>query len=320
MEDTSERTGEIADLKGRLRALEARLESVEKLLGLGPRGTPVRFDPGLADFASTADTGRVAPPDDTEAQGDELGSSAPAAAPDVTALPEFELKAYRLVRGGWGEGWELRPAPPRRKWMDEHPHAYHCLPLVIANQWGWQVLCPCDARVVWAGGADPASLTVELAEAPHVHSIKSQFGQGIVTFSPPWLFRTPPGWDLMVKGPMNRWKANCAPLEGIIETWWLPYTFTMNWKLQEPGEVTFRKGESLCQLLPVPHATFRSARAVELPIESEPELAAELARWRDERRGRAGSRQQNHLMYRKAANVEGHLVRVPVPPIGPSGS
>jgi hypothetical protein len=60
-------------------------------------------------------------------------------------------------------------------------------------------------------------------------AIKSQFGSGIVTFSPPWLFRTPPGWDLYVKGPSNRWKVNCVPLEGIVETWWLNYTFTLNW-------------------------------------------------------------------------------------------
>lgn len=200
--------------------------------------------------------------------------------------------------------------------MDEHPHAYHCLPLVIGNQWGWQILCPADVRVSWTGGPDPASLHVDIDPA-HALSVKSQFGQGIVTFSPPWLFRTPPGWDLMVKGPVNRWKPNCAPLEGIIETWWLPYTFTMNWKLVQPGEVVFQKGESLCQLLPVPHATFRHATAVELPIDADPELAAEMSRWRDERRKRAGTKQQNHLMYRKAESVQGHLNRVPVPPAEP---
>ena len=92
-------------------------------------------------------------------------------------------------------------------------------------------------------------------------AIKSQFGAGIVTFSPPWLFRTPPGWDLYLKGPSNRWKPNCVPLEGVIETWWLNYTFTLNWKLVQPGTVVFRQGESLGQLLPVPHLTFEDATA-----------------------------------------------------------
>ena len=38
----------------------------------------------------------------------------------------------------------------------------------------------------------------------------------------------------MVKGPSNHWKPNCAPLEGVVETWWLPYTFTLNWKIVSP--------------------------------------------------------------------------------------
>ena len=142
--------------------------------------------------------------------------------------------------------------------MDELPHAYKCLPLVIANQWGWQVLCPTDVVVTWDGTAGSEGLRVEVP--PQFEpAIKSQFGAGIVTFSPPWLFRTPPGWDLYLKGPSNRWKPNCVPLEGVIETWWLNYTFTLNWKLIEPGVVTFAQGESLAQLVPVPHGTFSSA-------------------------------------------------------------
>ena len=150
-------------------------------------------------------------------------------------------------------------------------------------------------------------------------AVKSQFGKGIVTFSPPWVFRTPPGWDLYAKGPSNGWKPNCVPLEGIIETWWLPYTFTFNWKLVEPGEVAFKRGECIGQIMPVPHQTFAEARAVEEPLAVEPDLARQMAAWRDERRRRSGQRNQNHLMYRKAQDVEGHLVRVPVPPVGPPG-
>ena len=175
--------------------------------------------------------------------------------------------------------------------------------------------CPTDVRVVWDGRPEPAGLTVEV-DPQYTVAVKSQFGAGIVTFSPPWLFRTPPGWDLYAKGPTNRWKPNCVPLEGVIETWWLPYTFTFNWKLVSPGTVTFERGESIGQIVPIPHATFAEAKAIERPISSDPELDATLKAWRDERRRRAGTRQRNHLMYRKATDVAGHLVRVPVPPIG----
>src|SRR3954470_4701011 len=189
-----------------------------------------------------------------------------AARPSGTQPPTLplELKALRVVSPeGWGEGWALRPSPQRRQWMNENPNAYHCLPLVIANQWGWQVLCPTEVEVSWDGSLAPSGLTVAV-DPRFALTIKSQFGSGIVTFSPPWLFRTSPGWDLYAKGPGNRWKANAAPLEGVIETWWLDYTFTLNWKIIEPGTVWFAKGESLGQLVPVPHGTFRGASAVEV--------------------------------------------------------
>ena len=71
----------------------------------------------------------------------------------ATSLPPLEFKALRLLPFGWGEGWQLRPSPPRRHWMDELPQSYKCLPLVMANQWGWQILCPTDVVVTWDGSA-----------------------------------------------------------------------------------------------------------------------------------------------------------------------
>jgi Family of unknown function (DUF6065) len=230
-------------------------------------------------------------------------------------LPRLDFKALRLIPHGWGEGWGLRPSPSRRNWMDDHESAYHCLPLVIANQWGWQILCPTDVRVTWDGRPGADALRVEVAPQ-YTPAIKSQFGAGIVTFSPPWLFRTPPGWDLYLKGPSNRWKPNCHPLEGVIETWWLNYTFTLNWKLVEPGTVVFAKGESLGQLVPVPHATFEESTALEAPIGLlEPRAARELLEWLDRRRQLVGQRVRVHHLYRKAQGVEDHLRKVGVPAI-----
>ena len=237
--------------------------------------------------------------------------------PSGPALPRLEFKALRLIPWGWGEGWQLRPSPPRRHWMDELPHAYKCLPLVIANQWGWQILCPTDVVVTWDGDPNLAGLHVEVAPQ-YLPAIKSQFGAGIVTFSPPWLFRTPPGWDLYLKGPSNRWKPNCVPLEGVIETWWLNYTFTLNWKLVEPGTVVFARGESLGQLVPVPHATFHDSTALEAPIGAlEPQAAQELLEWQERRRLLAGQKVNVHHLYRKAEGIEEHLQSVDVPPIEP---
>ena len=253
-----------------------------------------------------------------EARIAELERQLAASAGEASARP-FELKALRIVgEEGWGGGWGLRPGPARRIWMSEHPSAYQCLPMVVANQWGWQVTCPADVAVTWDGSAAPAGLRVEV-DPRWAPAITSRFGRGIVTFSPPWLFRTPPGWDLMAKGPANRWKANASPLEGVIETWWLNYTFTLNWKLVEPGTIHFVAGESLAQLVPVPHATFREATAIEAPIGlAEPEAGEELVKWLAERRRIAATDAPTHRRYRRAEGIEDHLVKVPVPHVLPA--
>lgn len=281
--------------------------------GLGPHGgfvvahpevCPVRRDPGAATVRS---------PHQTES------SSAPGLKADARGTP-FRLDVLRIADGDWGEGWELKPAPARRGWMDAQPYSYKCLPLVMANQWGWQITAPTDVRATWDGSRDLSGLRVDVAPA-YRNAIKSQFGDGIVTFSPPWLFRTPPGWDLLLKGPSNRWKPNCAALEGVIETWWLSYTFTLNWKLIEAGTVSFTRGEPIGQLVPIPHETFREAVAVEAPLESRPEIYIEMTRWQVERTWRSGLADSTHHLYRKAEEIDGHLVkvRVPVPKVERGG-
>jgi hypothetical protein len=92
----------------------------------------------------------------------------------------------------------------------------------------------------------------------------------------------------------------------------------LNWKIIEPGIVTFAKGESLCQLVPVPHATFRDARAREVPIESlEPEFAAEFRRWTEERQRNGSQPFSFNRLYRRGESIEGHLLKIPVPPVAP---
>ncbi|MDH3733937.1 MAG: DUF6065 family protein, partial [Gemmatimonadota bacterium] len=63
--------------------------------------------------------------------------SKPARSPDRRS---HQLTAYELVE----EPLEIVVADQRRTWMDELPDrfAYRCLPLLIANQSGWDLLCP----------------------------------------------------------------------------------------------------------------------------------------------------------------------------------
>ncbi len=160
----------------------------------------------------------------------------------LTAYPITDASEFTLV-----------PAPGRREWMDATGgrFAYRCLPLSMANQAGWWITCPCDFKAHWNGGVTPSDTRVTFADGKARDCVASHFGTGILTFGLPWLFQTSEGWGLWARGPANHIKDNCIALDGIIETDWAPYTFTMNWRIMRRGvDVFFRKGEPICQLVP----------------------------------------------------------------------
>lgn len=171
---------------------------------------------------------------------------------------------------------ELRPAPRRRGWMDETPHsmAYRCVPLAVANEHGWEMLSPVSFEATWSGGAAAADLQIRIAEEDAALAadavgangqptagarfgplafVDSHFGCGILTFNPMVILRTPEGFNLWLGGPVNRFKDGIQAMSALIETDWMPYTFSVNWKITRPNTVVrFERGEPFCSFFPVP--------------------------------------------------------------------
>src|SRR6201992_1976929 len=100
----------------------------------------------------------------------------------------------------------ISPAPINRTWMSETRRGWanRCLPLLIANQGGWELRNPSAFTATWMGGNTPADLMI----VPDTRAAgqllpASNFGYGILTWHLPILFRTPPGYDLLVRGPAD---------------------------------------------------------------------------------------------------------------------
>ena len=180
----------------------------------------------------------------------------------------------------------LRPAPATREWMDATPqsYAYRCLPLNIANAHGWEVLCPQAFTAVWDGGVGSGAISVT-QDGPR-KLVVSHFGSGILTFHVEAVFRTEPGWNLWVQGPVNQAKHGIAPLTGVIETDWSPYSFTMNWRFTAPDvPVRFEEGEPFCHFFPVARGVVDSVEPEMRMIQSDPETARQHAAWTQARSG-----------------------------------
>jgi len=96
---------------------------------------------------------------------------------------------------------------------------------------------------------------------------------GIVTFHTGYLFRTPPGWATWVMGSPNLPKEGIYPLSGLVETDWLPFPFTMNWKMLRPGKVRFEKDEPFCFFTLSEHRRLDDIQLKIRLLSSDPELA-----------------------------------------------
>jgi hypothetical protein len=178
---------------------------------------------------------------------------------------------------------EIIPGRTDRDWMDAFANRfpYRCLPLTMANSTGWEILVPEDVIIEWNGGPASSDLTVTPArDGGYVdHFAQSHFTNGIVTFHTGYLFRTPPGWALWASGAPNHVKDGITALTGLVETDWLPFPFTMNWKMTRPGKVEFKAGEPFCFINVVEHKKLDDIQPIIKPIAADPDLEAQFKAW-----------------------------------------
>jgi hypothetical protein len=189
----------------------------------------------------------------------------------------MKLQVYVLDR----HTIDLRPAPVERVWMDNSPErfAYRCLPLSIANTHGWELICPGGFSATWNGESDLKAINVQADDTSHSVAV-SHFGTGVLTFHVPCLFRTDPGYDLLVQGPINAPKDGISALCGIVEADWAPYTFTMNWIFTRPNAtVRFERGEPFCHIFPVRRGLLETVTPELHVISENTEIQEQHERW-----------------------------------------
>lgn len=197
----------------------------------------------------------------------------------MSAPEKFDLICY--VYPGWDP--RIRAASPRRGWMDDTPDrfAYRCLPLNIANAHGWELLSPCGFEAEWNGGSAVEDVIVRADPGtPEDLAPVALFGQGVLTFHVSGLLRTPQGYNLWVSGPPNSAKDGIAPLGGVIETDWSPFSFTMNWRFTRANHrIRFEENEPFCFFFPVERGLVERVHPRIAPIDEAPELKARFEQW-----------------------------------------
>ena len=187
----------------------------------------------------------------------------------------MKLECYRLD----DTPFDITPADRQRDWMDQTAGAlaYRCLPLSMANAHGWFLRCVETFEAVWHGGDDPTAIDLMPVESgQELFSVDSHFGYGILTFHGRAVIRTPPGYNLWVMGPTNCFKDALQPLNGLVETDWMPHSFSMNWKFtRAETRIRFEKGEPYALIFPVRRGDLEAMEPVFKTLDDNPDLRAQ---------------------------------------------
>jgi Family of unknown function (DUF6065) len=174
---------------------------------------------------------------------------------------------------------EISRAPVSRTWMSEMSETgkgwpSRCLPMLIANQSGWELRNRCAFTATWMGQENGVDVVINADKRDTDQFLPvGHFGNGILTWHLPILFRTPPGYNLLVRGPANRPKDAASPLEGLVETDWASATFSMSWKLtRKLMPVRFEVDEPFCMIVPHRRADLEEFAPQLSRIESDEDL------------------------------------------------
>jgi hypothetical protein len=204
------------------------------------------------------------------------------------AGPQLSLTAYPVSESPL----PIVPATVKRSWMFDPANrqrpsslSQRCLPLLIANQSGWFILNSHRFFAVWNGGDQPSDLKIVYQSGAPPYPAFSHFGCGIITWRIPYLFRTPPGYNLLARGPANWPKDGACPLEGVIETDWAESTFTMSWQLTRPKvPIIFGVDEPICMIVPQRRGELESFRPEIRSISTDRDLQDGYEQFRDARK------------------------------------
>jgi len=140
---------------------------------------------------------------------------------------------------------------PGREWFAKY--ASFCLPLTIANQQGFVIKAMHDAEIFWDG----ESFSLDIKSNGLMHPVSPQiyatdFGPGVLTIDHRFVFRTPPGINLMTIQPPNYFIEGLHVMAGTVESDNLRRSFTFNIKVTSPNKkIYIKKGDWLAAFIPV---------------------------------------------------------------------
>lgn len=142
---------------------------------------------------------------------------------------------------------------PNRDWFN-HVSFTMCLPLTIANQYGFVVKAAHDIELFWDGTDDIVQIKSEgFNNFDSIQSYLCNFRHGIMSIENKFILKTPPGVNAMVIQPPNYFIEGIHCMTGVVEADNLRRAFTFNLKVTTPNKtIKIKKGDWLAAFILVP--------------------------------------------------------------------
>lgn len=140
----------------------------------------------------------------------------------------------------------------QRDWMDNtyKKHAYQCLPMTVANVYGWEMVLENDVVVRWSGGNTVPEI-ISGATSESGRTVASASIIGMVSFHMGWVLSTEKNISCWFTGSPNYFINGASALTATVPTWWWPDEVQMNWMITAINEdVVFPAGSPFCFFFP----------------------------------------------------------------------
>jgi hypothetical protein len=170
-------------------------------------------------------------------------------------VPDNTIAWYNYSDQGYdiSEVVESLVGAQNRDWFN-HVAFSMCLPLTIANQYGFVVKAVHDIELFWDGTDNPVEVKSEgFNNMESVQSYLNNFNHGILSVENKFILKTPPNVNILVTQPPNHYVDGLHFMNGVVEADNLRRSFTFNIRVTTPNKVIkIKKGEWLSGFITVP--------------------------------------------------------------------
>jgi hypothetical protein len=140
---------------------------------------------------------------------------------------------------------------PSREWMPKY--ASFCLPVTMANQYGFVIESQHDVDVFWDGESNHISIKILDDNQNTGQAFTNEFGPGILTINNAFVLRTPPDVNIITMQPPNYFIPGLHVASGVVESDNLRRNFTFNLIITNPNKtIHIKKGDWLSGFMPIP--------------------------------------------------------------------